>query len=63
MAEPTPLKIMSYNAGLLRLRVFGKEVFSNPPLAEDRLPHVVSSIKALKPDIVALQEVCKFRST
>jgi endonuclease/exonuclease/phosphatase family metal-dependent hydrolase len=57
MTEPTPLKIMSYNAGLLRLRVFGKEVFSNPPLAQDRLPHVISAINALAPDIAALQEV------
>ena len=54
MAEE--VTFLSYNVGLLRLRVCGLEVFANPPYATERLPFIPAAIRGQKADIVALQE-------
>jgi hypothetical protein len=40
-AKSDELRFLTYNAGMLRLRMFGMEVFTNPPGADARLPHVI----------------------
>jgi len=52
----TDIKVMSWNVGLLRLRLFGQIVFSNPPHAEERLPFIPGAILAENPDILLIQE-------
>jgi hypothetical protein len=50
------LKILTWNVGLLRLRICGVEVFSNPPFADQRLPYIPDMIRKKGADIIALQE-------
>ena len=51
------ISFLSYNVGLLRLRLFGMlEVFANPPFCTARLPRQPDAIRALGADIVAIQE-------
>lgn len=50
------LTILSYNVGLLRFRLMGLTVFSNPPYLIERLPLIPSALKEYPADILAIQE-------
>mmetsp|Transcript_11868 Transcript_11868/g.29736 ORF Transcript_11868/g.29736 Transcript_11868/m.29736 type:complete len:130 (-) Transcript_11868:874-1263(-) len=58
--QPLPpasnLRILTLNVGLLRLRLFGVQVFSNPPYVLQRLEEIPKTIRELRPDVVCLQE-------
>jgi mRNA deadenylase 3'-5' endonuclease subunit Ccr4 len=53
---PQTLTILSYNVGLLRLKLFGLTVFSNPPHAAERLPHIPEALRSANADIIFIQE-------
>jgi endonuclease/exonuclease/phosphatase family metal-dependent hydrolase len=57
--EETPtMKLMVYNVGLLRLRLFYKlQVFANPPFADERFAHIPKALLSSGADIIALQEI------
>lgn len=58
------LKLLTYNVGLLRIRVCGKEVFANPPFSKQRMPFLPPAILGIGADIIALQECyeeCHFK--
>ena len=58
MQDVNEITFLSYNVGLLRFRLCGCcEVFSNPPFAMARLPHISPAIRKFDADIVAIQEV------
>lgn len=50
------ITFLSYNVGLLRLKMLGMTLFSNPPYAKERLPFIPEGIKSVHADIVAIQE-------
>ena len=57
--SPT-LSLLSYNAGLLRLRLFWFDpftLFSNPPFVRERFGHLPKALLSSGADIIALQEV------
>ena len=51
------IKIASYNTGLTRIRLFGCTLFEFAPHVEFRSKHIYSTIMAVNPDIICLQEV------
>lgn len=51
------IKILTFNAGLLDVRIFGFVVFSNPAHSETRLPYLAASLRSTDADILCLQEV------
>lgn len=51
------LRIISYNCGLLRMKVFGTDVMSNPPFVIDRFPCLSKALLDSDADIIALQEI------
>ena len=54
---PSELKLMTFNLGLLRVRVFGMTAFGSPPHTEQRFKHIPAAINACGADVVALQEI------
>lgn len=50
------LSMLTYNVGLLRMRLLGLTVFSNPPHADERLPHIPAALRSCPADILAIQE-------
>ena len=58
--EQKKLRILSFNVGLLRFRAFGVTaftLFSNPPYAKERFPHICKSLAEFEDvDIICLQE-------
>jgi hypothetical protein len=54
--EIKSIKLLTYNVGLLRIRVCGKEVFANPPFSKQRMPFLPDAILGAGADIIALQE-------
>lgn len=50
------LTVLSYNVGLLRFRVLGITAFSNPPHANERLPHIPNALRSVSADILTIQE-------
>ena len=48
--------VLTYNVGLLRFKLLGAIVFSNPPYASERLPHIPAALKKVPADILAIQE-------
>ena len=51
------VKVLTYNCGLLRLRVVGITVFSNPPYVDERFVHLAKALRESGADIIALQEI------
>jgi len=52
------IKLMTYNLGLLRLRILYKfEVFANPPFADERFAHIPKALAESGADVIALQEI------
>lgn len=51
------IKVASYNTGLIRAQIFGRTLFEFSPHVEFRSKHISSTIAALNPDIICLQEV------
>ena len=56
-AAPTELKLLTFNLGLLRLRMLGMTTFGSPPYTEERFQHIPDAIKACGADVIALQEI------
>jgi len=56
-SAPRELKVLTFNLGLLRVRLPGMTVFGSPPFTEERFKHIPEAIKASGADIVALQEI------
>jgi endonuclease/exonuclease/phosphatase family metal-dependent hydrolase len=50
------LKILTYNVGLLSVKLCGQEVWANPKFGKERLPYIVKALRESDADIVALQE-------
>ena len=50
------LVVLTWNVGLMRIKMCGKTVFSNPPFVQERAQHIAPSILSHKADVVALQE-------
>lgn len=51
-----PIKILSYNLGLLDYTLLGIVVYSNPPHSQSRIKYIPDAIKNSGADIIALQE-------
>eukprot|EP00930_Biecheleria_cincta_P087258 TRINITY_DN76504_c0_g1_i1.p1 TRINITY_DN76504_c0_g1~~TRINITY_DN76504_c0_g1_i1.p1 ORF type:complete len:306 (-),score=47.25 TRINITY_DN76504_c0_g1_i1:70-987(-) len=51
------LRLLTFNLGLLRLKVFGATAFASPPFVEERFPHICGKLAEQDADIVALQEI------
>ena len=50
------LRVLTYNVGLLRLKLFGLcEVWANPPYSAQRLPLIPDKLKSVNADIITLQ--------
>ena len=50
------LRILTYNVGLLRVKLFGAlEVWGNPPYSKERLPLIPARLKSVNADIITLQ--------
>mmetsp|Transcript_64085 Transcript_64085/g.177085 ORF Transcript_64085/g.177085 Transcript_64085/m.177085 type:complete len:324 (+) Transcript_64085:260-1231(+) len=59
-ASASEIKMLTYNCGLLRFRLFGTwggTVFHNPPHVTDRFPHLAKALLDSGADIIALQEI------
>eukprot|EP00747_Dinoflagellata_sp_TGD_P059820 gnl/TRDRNA2_/TRDRNA2_151745_c1_seq1.p1 gnl/TRDRNA2_/TRDRNA2_151745_c1~~gnl/TRDRNA2_/TRDRNA2_151745_c1_seq1.p1 ORF type:complete len:698 (+),score=87.11 gnl/TRDRNA2_/TRDRNA2_151745_c1_seq1:300-2096(+) len=55
------ITLLTYNLGLLRLRCCCREVFSNPPYADDRFPHHAAALLKSGADVISLQEIYENR--
>jgi endonuclease/exonuclease/phosphatase family metal-dependent hydrolase len=56
------ITFVSYNVGLLRFKLFGAfTVFSNPPHASKRLPHIPKALKEYPADVLAIQECYDYK--
>ena len=56
--DPRKLRILSYNVGLLRVKLLGLiEVWGNPPYATARLPMIPEKLLSVDADIIALQGI------
>jgi endonuclease/exonuclease/phosphatase family metal-dependent hydrolase len=51
------LKLLTYNAGLFRVRFFGHSVFAPAPHIEERFAALPAALRSSGADIIALQEV------
>lgn len=51
------VKILTFNAGLLVSSIFGKTLFEPTPYTQERLAGIISQLRHVDADIVALQEV------
>ncbi len=51
------LKFLTYNAGLFRLKLFGRHLYAPAPFVEERFAELAPAILSCDADIVALQEV------
>ena len=54
------LKVLIYNCGMLRLKLFGISmftVFENPPYVSERFPHLAKALRESGADVLLLQEV------
>lgn len=51
------LKLLTYNAGLFRISLFGKSLFAPAPFVEERFAELAPALLSCDADIVALQEV------
>jgi endonuclease/exonuclease/phosphatase family metal-dependent hydrolase len=54
------LKVLIYNCGMLRLKLFGISmftVFENPPYVSERFPHLAKALLESGADVLLLQEV------
>ena len=50
------LRILTYNVGLLRVKLLGVfEVWGNPPYSTERLPLIPDKLKSVDADIITLQ--------
>lgn len=52
-----PLKFLTYNAGLLKIGLFGKTILEPAPYVEERFRHLAPALLDCGADIIALQEV------
>ena len=61
LSESPPLRIMTFNLGLLRLKVMGATIFSSPPFVPNRFDAMLVMLPALlaekQVDVCALQEI------
>ena len=51
------LSVLTLNTGLTQIRLFNKVLWEAVPDCDGRMQKIISSLKALQPDIVCLQEV------
>ena len=51
----TEFKLLTFNLGLLRVRMLGMTAFGSPPFTEERFHHIPEAIKGCGADVVALQ--------
>lgn len=51
------LSILTFNAGLLRVSVFGRVLAEPTPFMEERYAHMASEIGKVNADVVAIQEI------
>lgn len=56
MGKPT-LKLLTYNAGLFRIKLFGRQLIEPAPYVEERFAQLAPALLASDADIIALQEV------
>jgi endonuclease/exonuclease/phosphatase family metal-dependent hydrolase len=57
MGDNPRLKFLTYNAGLFRVRLFGKKVFEAAPYVDERFAELAPALLSFGADIIALQEV------
>ncbi|GIX66003.1 endonuclease/exonuclease/phosphatase family protein [Babesia caballi] len=55
--RPQSFSMLTFNAGLLEVRMFGVQMYQNPGYTERRLKCVPSEIRKADADVVAFQEV------
>src|SRR5512133_2209836 len=55
--EKTVLKVLTYNAGLLKIGLFGRTLLEPAPHVDERFRHLAPALLALDADLIALQEV------
>ena len=51
------ISFLTFNAGLLRIKLLGITILENPPYIEERLKELPKQLKKIDADIIALQEV------
>jgi endonuclease/exonuclease/phosphatase family metal-dependent hydrolase len=51
------LRILTYNAGLLRVKLFGRTLVEPAPYVDERFPYLAPALLSSGADIIALQEV------
>jgi endonuclease/exonuclease/phosphatase family metal-dependent hydrolase len=54
---PKRLKLLTYNVGLLEVRILGQEVFKPSDYLSERFKYLPSAIRSVNADIVSLQEL------
>jgi endonuclease/exonuclease/phosphatase family metal-dependent hydrolase len=55
--ETIMLRILTFNAGLLKLKLFGRTLVEPAPYVDERFPYLAPALLSSGADIIALQEV------